>query len=58
MRIKFERWPWQEKRFLGRFGGGWEYCLGFKLTKLSFKHGILIFELLFGSIRISWGKKK
>lgn len=55
MRIKFDRWPWQPSRasiFSGRFGGGWKYSLGFKYGGRT-----IIFDLLFGSIRIEWGKK-
>ena len=56
MKIKFDRWPWQPplrpKGFMGRFGGGWKYSLGFKCGGRT-----IIFDLLFGSIRIEWRKK-
>ncbi len=51
--IKAERWPWQEKRwpaFLGRFGGGWNWSLGFKAGGKC-----IVFNLLVGSIRVRWG---
>ena len=56
MKVKFDRWPWQyscTKWHMGRFGGGWKYSLGFKYGGRT-----IIFDLLFGSIRISWEKKK
>ena len=51
MNIKFERWG-KVTSYLGRFGGGWNYVLG-----VSIGHRNVILNLLFGSIRISWGKK-
>lgn len=59
------RWPWQHRAAtwandegkwgwnpggLGRFGGGWQWAIGFNASK-HFR-GIVI-DLLFGSIRIS-----
>ena len=55
MKVTFDRWPWQyscTRWHLGRFGGGWKYCLGFKYGGRT-----IILDLLFGSIRISWEKK-
>lgn len=55
MKIKFDRWPCQSNRhwgFMGRFGGGWKYSLGFKYGGRT-----IIFDLLFGSIRIDFSRK-
>ena len=55
MKVTFDRWPWQSpctRWYLGRFGGGWNYSLGVKCGGRT-----IIFDLLFGSIRISWEKK-
>ena len=55
MQIKFKRWPWQgyDDCGLGRFGGGWNYSLG-----IQFGRNSAIINLLWGMIRITWGKKK
>lgn len=54
--VKAERWPWQPRKEhwfpMGRFGGGWNWNLGFQAGGRC-----IIFNLLWGSIRITWGKK-
>lgn len=71
MKIKFDRWPgsprvkslfsdgtdkygWTHESCgpMGRFGGGWRWKLGFAIGGKS-----CIIDLIFGSIRISWGEK-
>lgn len=63
LEISFSRWPgqtgpwgcklgWFNGGPLGRFGGGWKYKLGVCVGG----SGVL-FDLLFGSIYISWGRK-
>ncbi len=55
IRIKADRWPWQQNKrslFMGRFGGGWNWNLGFQAGGRT-----IILNLLWGSVRISWGKK-
>lgn len=59
--IKFERWPRQKQHlgiFGGRFGGGWEYALGFKASRPSSHGWSLIIELLFGSVRLGYRTDK
>lgn len=69
LKIKASRWPWQECEIagyerakwgwlrnknspgFGRFGGGWNWCLGFNAGGST-----IIFNLLFGIVRISWEK--
>tara|TARA_R110000796_G_scaffold160859_3_gene277623 strand:+ start:797 stop:943 length:147 start_codon:yes stop_codon:yes gene_type:complete len=36
----------------GRFGGGWNWCVGFQLGK-----GTLLLNLLIRQVRIDWYKK-
>lgn len=57
-KVTAKRWPWQENgrwngNGLGRFGGGWNYALGFELGGFK-KRSSIIFNLLYGTIRISW----
>lgn len=65
MKIKFTRWPGQPRPFdggkygwthkscgiLGRFGGCWRWKLGIQVGTKCF-----ILDLVFGSIRVTWGK--
>ncbi len=37
----------------GRFGGGWNWNLGFMISSFS-RRGTLIINLLFGHIRFDW----
>lgn len=42
---------------MGRFGGGWEWAFGFRISKNAKReHGHLLLELLTFTIRIDWGK--
>jgi hypothetical protein len=45
-------WGWKNPGGMGRFGGGWKWKLGILVGKRE-----VIFELIFGSIRIKWGEK-
>lgn len=65
--IKLDRWPgqvrpysggerygWRKPDGMGRFGGGWNYCLGFETGGFG-PHGITImFNLLLGMIMVSY----
>jgi hypothetical protein len=39
---------------MGRFGGGFQWALGFDLTRIRSRRGTLIINLLVGYIRINW----
>lgn len=43
------RYGWKGTPGMGRFGGGWNWCLGFRLGGKT-----IYIELLIGAIRISW----
>lgn len=49
MKIRLQCWPWQQQKpkWLGRFGGGYQYCLGLRMGG----HTLLI-DLVWGRIRI------
>lgn len=49
MKIKFDRWPWQEGggQMFGRFGGGWRYKFGVDVGGST-----IIFNLIWGIVRI------
>lgn len=47
-----ENYGWFHKSPMGRFGGGWNYKLGFALASRT-----LMLDLLFGIVTISWKKK-
>jgi hypothetical protein len=51
MKVKFDRWPWQNYPTTGwsRFGGGWKYKLGVDIGS-----GTIIINLILGMIRIDW----
>ncbi len=59
MQITAQRWPWQkgygfrDNKHLGRFGGGRRWSLGIEAGGRT-----ILFNLLFGQIRITWGKSK
>lgn len=42
---------------MGRFGGGWQWELGFQAGNLTRRHGTVIVNLLVSSVRISWNRK-
>ena len=45
---------WRRKdSFMGRFGGGWNWELGFQIGE-----GTIIFNLLFCNLEITWKRKK
>ncbi len=62
LKIDARRWPWQpgynwrgregQMSPLGRFGGGWKFCLGLEIGSRSF-----ILNCGFGLISCSWGHK-
>lgn len=39
---------------MGRFGGGWQWKLGFQAGNLSRRRGTIIVSLLVCSVRIEW----
>lgn len=45
---KMERYGWRGTDGMGRFGGGWNWCLGFRIGGSS-----IYIELLWGAITIS-----
>lgn len=49
MRIRLKHKP--PNAFMGRFGGGWQWKLGFQAAR-----GTLIISLLVFDIRIDWSK--
>lgn len=51
LRIKFS---WRSKKCMwGRFGGGWQWALGFESASTC-----IIFNLLICHVRVSWYKEK
>lgn len=47
------RYGWKGTPGMGRFGGGWNWCLGFRAGGKS-----IYIELLVGAISISWYKPR
>lgn len=41
----------------GRFGGGWQWQLGFQCGNLSRKRGHIIINLLVATLTIKWGPR-
>ncbi len=52
-RFRFDSHRGGSKRFMGRFGGGWDYIVGVQLSGFR-RPGSLIVNLLLCSIRIDW----
>lgn len=58
LKITASRWPWQKRgtnifgMHMGRFGGGWNYNLGFQIGSKT-----ILLNLLFGMICISLFEK-
>lgn len=48
-----DRYGWLPTKGMGRFGGGWNWSLGFEASSTT-----VILNLLFGYIRISWYQEK
>ena len=49
---KGEKYGWKPTKGTGRFGGGWNWALGFEASSST-----IILNLLFGTVRISWYKE-
>jgi hypothetical protein len=46
------KYGWKKVGGMGRFGGGWEYCLGIDIGGTT-----VILKLIFGMLRITWKEK-
>jgi hypothetical protein len=42
---------------MGRFGGGWEWNVGFQASTLKRRSGTVIFNLLVAQVSISWASR-
>lgn len=59
--ITAHRWPWQKDpnaQQWGRFGGGWQWNLGVMISRPTDTGFTILFNLLYGMIRISFKTKK
>lgn len=41
----------------GRFGGGWQWALGVKASRLRRPSGTVLIQLLVFTVRIDWGPR-
>lgn len=48
-----DTWGWSPLPGMGRFGGGWNWCLGVQISKRS-----ILFNLLYGQVKITFKETK
>jgi hypothetical protein len=53
VKVGFRHRPPSER--MGRFGGGWQWEVGFQAGNLSRARGCVIVNLLVASVRVEWG---
>jgi hypothetical protein len=55
VKVRYER----KSRYAlhGRFGGGWQWKVGFQAGDLSRKHGTIIFSVLVFTVTVSWRRR-
>lgn len=52
---EMDKWGWKATDGMGRFGGGWNYCFGFRTSGYSKRWGFTLYlELLFGTVSLRY----
>lgn len=53
--LRFRHWHEPADARMGRFGGGWQWVIAVKVSRVSLQKGTIILQLLVFSIQIRWG---